>query len=135
MIKREEVIGDCRLLLGDCLEILPTLEKVDAVVTSPPYDNLRTYGEGFNGVDLYEALRQIATRLDDGGVCMWNVADATVNGSETGSSFRQALHAMDCGLRLHDTMIYIKDNVNFPEEVRQRQSIRLKTAPTNGLAL
>jgi DNA modification methylase len=118
MIKREEVIGDCRLLLGDCLEILPTLEKVDAVVTSPPYDNLRTYGEGFNGVDLYEALRQIATRLDDGGVCMWNVADATVNGSETGSSFRQALHAMDCGLRLHDTMIYIKDNVNFPEEVR-----------------
>jgi len=35
--KREEIIGDCRLLLGDCLEIMPHLEKVDAVVTDPPY--------------------------------------------------------------------------------------------------
>jgi site-specific DNA-methyltransferase (adenine-specific)/modification methylase len=34
---REEQIGDCRLILGDCLEILPTLGKVDAVVTDPPY--------------------------------------------------------------------------------------------------
>ena len=37
MIKREEIIGDCRLLLGDCREILPTLGKVDCVVTDPPY--------------------------------------------------------------------------------------------------
>lgn len=35
--KRVEVIGDCTLYLGDCLEILPTLGKVDAVVTDPPY--------------------------------------------------------------------------------------------------
>ena len=34
---REEQIGDCRLILGDCREILPTLGKVDAVVTDPPY--------------------------------------------------------------------------------------------------
>jgi len=117
-IKREERIGDCRLILGDCLEVMPTLARVDAVVTSPPYDNLRTYGEGWAGVDLLAALDSIADRLADGGVCMWNVADATVNGSETGSSFRQALHAIGIGLRLHDTMIYIKDNVNFPEDVR-----------------
>ena len=37
MIKREVQIGDCRLLLGDCLEIMPLLDKVDAVVTDPPY--------------------------------------------------------------------------------------------------
>ena len=37
MIKKEEVIGDCRLLLGDCLEIMPLLGPVDAVVTDPPY--------------------------------------------------------------------------------------------------
>lgn len=116
--KRKVQIGDATLYEGDCLDIMPTLGKVDAVITSPPYDNLRTYGESFNGVDLYEVLRRIADRLDSGGVCMWNVADATVNGSETGSSFRQALFAMDCGLRLHDTMIYIKDNVNFPESTR-----------------
>ena len=36
-MSREEIIGDCRLILGDCLEILPTLGKVDAVVTDPPY--------------------------------------------------------------------------------------------------
>jgi DNA modification methylase len=118
MVMRVEKIGDCVLYEGDCLEVMQTLEKVDAVITSPPYDNLRTYGDTFQGVDLYECLRQIADRLDDGGVCMWNVADATVNGSETGSSFRQALFAMDCGLRLHDTMIYIKDNVNYPDSVR-----------------
>jgi DNA modification methylase len=115
---REERIGPHRLFLGDCLEVMPTLGKVDAVVTSPPYDNLRHYGPGFDGVDLLAVISQIAEQLAPGGVCMWNVADATVNGSETGSSFRQALHAIDCGLRLHDTMIYIKDNVNFPEEVR-----------------
>ena len=36
-IKKEVVIGDCRLLLGDCLEVMPTLGAVDAVVTDPPY--------------------------------------------------------------------------------------------------
>lgn len=35
--KRKEVIGDCTLYLGDCLDVLPTLGKVDAVVTDPPY--------------------------------------------------------------------------------------------------
>lgn len=36
-IKKDVVIGDCRLLLGDCLTIMPTLGKVDAVLTDPPY--------------------------------------------------------------------------------------------------
>lgn len=88
------------------------------ICTSPPYDNLRDYGETYAGVDCLAVISEVARLLAQGGVCMWNVADATVNGSETGSSFRQALHAIDCGLNLHDTMIYIKDNVNFPESVR-----------------
>lgn len=116
--KRKEIIGDCTLILGDCMEVMPTLGKVDAVVTSPPYDNLRDYGDDYDGVDLLRCIDLISDVLCDGGVCMWNVADATVDGSETGSSFRHALHAISCGLRLHDTMIYIKDNVNFPESVR-----------------
>jgi DNA modification methylase len=37
MVMREEVIGDCRLILGDCQDILPTLHGVDAVLTDPPY--------------------------------------------------------------------------------------------------
>lgn len=117
-VRRVEVIGGQTLIEADCLEVMPLLGKVDAVVTSPPYDNLREYGAGFAGVDLMRCIELVAEGLHPGGVCMWNVADATVNGSETGSSFRQALRAMECGLRLHDTMIYIKDNVNFPEDVR-----------------
>ena len=34
---REEVIGEARLILADCMEVLPTLGKVDAVITDPPY--------------------------------------------------------------------------------------------------
>jgi site-specific DNA-methyltransferase (adenine-specific) len=108
-IIKEERIGGQRLILGDCLNVMREIAPVNAVVTSPPYDNLREYGEGFNGVDLLEAIQQIAHCLNLGGVCVWNVSDATVNGSETGSSFRQALHAIDCGLRLHDTMIWDKE--------------------------
>lgn len=44
MIRREVQIGDCRLLLGDCLEILPSLGRVDAVFTSPPYNCGKDYG-------------------------------------------------------------------------------------------
>lgn len=116
-MSREEQIGRARLILGDCRDILPTLGKVDAVVTSPPYDNLREY-EGQEPLDCLPIIAMIADRLVDGGVCMWNVADATIDGSETGTSFRQALHAMECGLRLHDTMIYIRENVSFPESIR-----------------
>ena len=111
-------IGDCTLYQGDCLEILPTLGKVDAVVTSPPYDNLRDYEGSFQLFNWESVIAEISALLSPGGVLVWNVADATVNGSETGTSFKQALYAMQCGLRLHDTMIYIKDNVNFPESVR-----------------
>lgn len=113
-----ETLADGIVLhLGDCRDILPTLPKVDAVVTSPPYDNLRSY-EGQEQIDCLPIIAAISRCLKDGGVCMWNVADATISGSETGTSFRQALYAMQCGLLLHDTMIYIRDNVNFPESVR-----------------
>ena len=108
MIIREERIGDQRLILGDCLEVMPLLGQVDAVVTSPPYDGLRDYGQGFDGVDCIAVIWQIARLLNDGGVCVWNVADQMINGSETGSSFRQALAGIEAGLNLHDTMIYEK---------------------------
>lgn len=98
---------------GDCLELMRDIPdgSVDMVVTSPPYDNLRTY----NGMPAFtfDVFRPIADQLTrvikPGGVIVWNVADATVNGSETGSSFRQALYFKDeCGLNLHDTMIWQK---------------------------
>ena len=99
--------------LGDCLDVMGTMTSgsVDLTVTSPPYDNLRTYNDSLNDwtpakwqaiiAELYRVTKQ-------GGVVVWVVGDATVKGSETGTSFRQALHAMECGFRLHDTMIWNK---------------------------
>lgn len=111
--KRKEVIGDCTLYLGDCMDVMPTLPSVNMVMTSPPYDGLREYGENFVGLDWRKAISQLSSLLSEGGVMVWNVADQTVNGSESGTSFRQALYAMDCGLRLHDTMIYCKEGVTY----------------------
>jgi len=91
-------------------------KSVDLVVTSPPYDDLRTYNDSSSwSMEVFYAVAcQLERVLKDGGVIMWNVNDATVNGSETGTSFRQALHFKDvCGLRLHDTMIYEKTGIAF----------------------
>lgn len=85
---------------------------IDLVVTSPPYDNLRTYGG--HTWDFEGVARELTRVLKPGGVIVWVVADATVNGSETLTSMRQAIHFKDvCGLRVHDTMIYQKPAVPF----------------------
>jgi len=96
----------------DCREILPQLDKVDLVLTSPPYDNLREYGGytfDFNAIApmLYEVVI-------DNGVMVWIVGDAIINGSETGTSFKQALKFIECGFNLHDTMIYEKNGAAYP---------------------
>jgi site-specific DNA-methyltransferase (adenine-specific) len=80
--------------------------SIDLVVTSPPYDNLRTYGG--HSWDFEGVANQLWRVIKPGGVVVWVVADATVNGSETGTSFRQALRFMEIGFRLHDTMIWEK---------------------------
>jgi len=94
----------------NCLDYLKTQadNSIKFVLTSPPYDNLRDYN-GYS-FDFQEIAKELARTLATGGVIIWNVADATINGSETGTSMRQALFFMDCGLRLHDTMIYEKQN-------------------------
>ena len=98
---------------GDCLELMKDIPdgSVDLTVTSPPYDNLRTYNGNIDQWNL-EKFKVIAKELyrvtTDGGVIVWIVSDATIKGSETGTSFRQALYFMDCGFNLHDTMIWEK---------------------------
>ena len=98
---------------GDCLELMKDIPdgSVDLTVTSPPYDNLRTYNGNINQWS-FEKFKLIAEELyritKDGGVVVWVVGDATIKGSETGTSFRQALWFMDCGFNLHDTMIWQK---------------------------
>ncbi len=83
---------------------------VDLTITSPPYDDLRQYN-GFT-FDYQSMLKELYRVTKDGGVVVWVVGDKTEKGSETGTSFRQALYARDeCGFNLHDTMIYEKDGV------------------------
>jgi site-specific DNA-methyltransferase (adenine-specific) len=92
----------------DCLITMDRMPDnfVDLVVTSPPYDNLRDYnGYTFDFENVAKELYRVA-RV--GGVVVWVVGDATIKGSETGTSFRQALYFKDIGFNLHDTMIYHK---------------------------
>lgn len=90
----------------NCLDTMGRMpdEFVDLTVTSPPYDNIREYkGYSFPFEDIAKELHRVTKR---GGVLVWVVGDATVNGSETGTSLRQALAFIDFGFCLHDTMIY-----------------------------
>ena len=102
----------------DCMEAMRKMPDkcIDLTVTSPPYDNLRDYhGHTF---DWRETIAQLYRVTKDGGVVVWIVSDQTVDGSETGTSFRQALFAMECGFNLHDTMIWEKDAFAFPDNNR-----------------
>ena len=110
------------LLCGDNVAVMGGMEsdRVDLVVTSPPYDNLRTYGG--HSWDFEGVAQQLWRLIKPGGVVVWVVADATVNGSETGTSFRQALRFMEIGFRLYDTMIYAKSGFAKPFPNRYHQA-------------
>ena len=108
-----------QIICGDCLEVMKDMEdnSVDMVLTSPPYDNLRDYKT--YTFDFESTAAQIYRVIKDGGVCVWVVGDQTIDGSETGTSFKQALYFKDvCGFNLHDTMIYQKDGCPFPSQYR-----------------
>lgn len=109
----KELLGELelnRIYQRDCLEGLRMLpdDSIDLTVTSPPYDNLRNY----NGYSFdFEGIAQELFRVTkSGGVVVWVVGDATVKGSETATSFRQAIYFKEIGFHLHDTMIYRKKN-------------------------
>lgn len=98
------------IMCGNCLDLLQELphNSIDCIVTSPPYDNLRAYGGyefDFEGIakELYRVMKPNA-------VMVWVVGDSTSNGTESGTSFKQALYFKEIGLNLHDTMIYQKIN-------------------------
>jgi site-specific DNA-methyltransferase (adenine-specific) len=101
------------LIQDDCLIAMKNIpdKSIDMVLTSPPYDNLRTYNGSLEwGEHIWKPIIQELFRIvKDGGVVVWVVGDATIKGSETGTSFKQALYFMECGFNLHDTMIYRKE--------------------------
>ena len=106
-------MSEVTLMRGDCLERMKDMSEgvIDLTVTSPPYDNLRTYNQddwSWGENDWKPIIQELYRVTVEGGVVVWVVGDATVKGSKTGTSFRQALWAMECGFCLHDTMIWNK---------------------------
>ena len=114
-----------QIINGDSVEVMKSMPDgcVDLTVTSPPYDSLRSdqdvidgMKEEYNGYSFpFEQMAQELYRITaKGGMIVWVVGDAVIKGSETGSSFRQALYFMELGFKLHDTMIYEKNGSSFP---------------------
>lgn len=103
-----------KLHLGECIDYMSTMEpnSVDLTVTSPPYDDIRNYKDNLNWD--FDTFKCVASDLfnitKEGGIVVWIVGDATKNGSESGTSFKQALYFKQIGFNLHDTMIYQKNN-------------------------
>jgi site-specific DNA-methyltransferase (adenine-specific) len=121
-----------RVYNEDCLLTMLKMkdETIDLTVTSPPYDNLRTYNNYIKGksseyngysFDFENIAKELYRVTKKGGVVVWVVGDGTENGSETGTSFRQALYFKEIGFNLHDTMIYQKNNFSNPSSNRYHQ--------------
>ena len=111
-IFQKESVSDIELICGDCTEQLKEINEssIDLTVTSPPYDNMRTY-KGNNdhwGEHVWKSvIRELFRVTKEGGVVVWVVGDATIKSSETGTSFKQALWARECGFNV-ETMIWEK---------------------------
>ncbi len=104
---------------GDSASVLRSFDadSIALTVTSPPYDGLRSYS-GYD-FDLDAIIAELHRVTKPGGIVVWVIADATVKGSETGTSFRHALAFMAAGFNLHDTMIFRKKNP-IPQIYRKR---------------
>jgi DNA modification methylase len=110
-----------RIINGDSsleLKKLPD-NHVDLTMTSPPYDGLRDYN-GYS-FDFETIAKELYRVTKDGGVVVWVVGDSVIDGSESGTSFKQALYFKEIGFNLHDTMIYQRP-AHFPDKLRYSQS-------------
>lgn len=114
-------MNNCQIILGECVNEMSKLPDsfIDLTVTSPPYDNLRDY----NGYlfDFESVAKELYRITKKGGVVVWVVGDSVVKGSETMTSFKQALYFREIGFNLHDTMIYQKTGIPFPSSTRYLQ--------------
>src|SRR3990167_10884553 len=122
-----------QVIHGDCLEVMKTFpdKSVDLVVTSPPYDGLRSYGENLSW-DFKAIAKELFRVVKEGGVIVWVVGDEVIDGSESGSSFTQALYFKEIGFNLHDTMIYRKSGMTFPDKTRYHNNFEYMFVLSNG---
>jgi len=120
------------LIQGNCLDEMKKIpeKSIDLTLTSPPYDNLRDYNK--YSWDFKSIAKELLRITKVGGICVWVVGDSVINGSETGSSFKQALYFKELGFKLHDTMIYGKNAMPFPESNRYNQQFEYMFILSNG---
>ena len=99
-----------KIITGNCLDVMKSFKDkcVDLTVTSPPYDDLRNYN-GYT-FDFENIAKELYRVTKDGGIVVWIVGDAVHKGSETLTSFKQALYFKDIGFNVHDTMFFMKKN-------------------------
>ena len=127
-------------ILGDFTSMSHLIdnESIDLILTSPPYDNLRTYNdkvfENKNNFsfDFNKFSSEFYRILKVGGVLVWVVGDQVKNGGETANSFRQVLGFINDGFTLYDTMIYMKNGSPFPEKRRYSQVFEYMFILTKG---
>lgn len=120
-----------KILYGNAVDLMKSItdNSIDLTVTSPPYDNLRSYKGAIDGTlnkDLFTfPFVEIATELyritKEGGIIIWIVNDQVIDGGESGNSFRQALKFQEIGFKLYDTMIYHKNGAAYHESGRYDQ--------------
>ena len=110
------------LINGNCIDVMANMdpESIDLTVTSPPYDQLRDY-KGFT-FDFEGVANQLFRVTKKGGVVVWVVGDSVIKGSESLTSFKQALYFKEIGFNVHDTMIYEKSSSSLPDPTRYFQS-------------
>jgi len=99
-----------KIICGDSLEVIKKFPNdcIDLMLCSPPYDGIRKYN-GYS-FDFENIVKELFRIIKIGGVVVWVVNDEVINGSESGTSFKQALYFKEIGFNLHDTMIYAKKN-------------------------
>lgn len=106
-IKNKIICGDCNLIIDQFPNNL-----IDLTITSPPYDTLRSY-QGYK-LNILKLIKDLYRITKPGGIVVWVVGDAVVDGGETGTSFKHALCFQKAGFKIHDTMIYEKNGSSFP---------------------
>jgi len=127
-------------ILGDFTSMSHLIddESIDLILTSPPYDNLRTYNDKISdnknnfSFEFNKFSSEFYRILKVGGVLVWVVGDQVKNGGETANSFRQVLGFINDGFILYDTMIYMKNGSPFPEKRRYSQVFEYMFILTKG---
>lgn len=120
------------IIHGDCVQLMSTMESnsVDLVVTSPPYDNLRSY-HGYS-FDFEAVASQLYRIVKKGGVVVWVVKDSIVNGNKSLTSFRQAIRFQEIGFNVYDVILYAKTSGLLPHTGRYRDAFEYCFVLSNG---